>query len=195
MRAPKNPILGPFWDPKSALLGSFLRSFFGACFGPLLDHFWAPCWGPFWRLMGPRRAQDEPKRAIKRFEDTKSDIIKNLKKPPFFVGFWDPEASQESLKRPKKAPRRSRESSKTFQKRDPKIDLKKVEFWSRFGSVLGAILEPKSGPKRSQKRDPKNDPKMTPKRPSPSRPGRPKIVPSRAGLGPFPPRSYTPNRT
>ena len=76
---------------------------------------------------------------------------KNLKKPQFFIGFWDPEATQESLKRPKKAPRRSRESSKTFQKRDPKIDLKKVEFWSGFGSVLGTILGAKSGPKRSQK--------------------------------------------
>ena len=119
--------------------------------------------------MGPRRAQDEPKRAIKSFEDTKSDIFKNLKKPSFFVGFWDPEASQESLKRPKKAPRRSRESSKTFKKRSPKIDLKKVEFWSGFGSVLGAILEAKSGPKRSQKRTPKMTPKMTRKRVSPAR--------------------------
>ena len=195
LRAPKNPILGPKWEPKSALLGSFLRSFFGACFGPLLDHFWAPFWGPFWRLMGPRRPQDVAKRTIKSFEDPKSDISKNLKKPPFFIGFWDPEASQESLKRPKKAPRRSRESSKTFKKRSPKIDLKKVEFWSGLGSVLGAILEPKNGPKRSQKRDPKNDPKNDPKRVAPVRPRRPKIVPSRAVLGPFPPRSYTPNRT
>jgi len=30
------------------------------------------------------------------------------------LGFWDPEASQESLKRPKKAPRRPRKSSKTL---------------------------------------------------------------------------------
>ena len=115
--------------------------------------------GPIFGPDQPKREQDEPKRAIKSFEDTKSDIVKNLKKPSFFVGFWDPEAPQESLKRPKKAPERSRESSKTFQKRSPKIDLKKVEFWSGFGSVLGSILEPKSGPKRSQKRDPKNDPK------------------------------------
>ena len=125
LRAPKNPILGPFWDPKSALLGSFLRSFFGACFGPLLDHFWAPFWGPFWRLMGPRRPQDVPKRAVKSFEDPKSDISKNLKKPPFFVGFWDPEASQESLKRPKKAPKRHPRSSKTPKKRDPNIEPEK----------------------------------------------------------------------
>ncbi len=164
LRAPKNPILGPFWDPKSALLGSFLRSFFGARFGSLLDHFWAPFWAPFWHRMGPRRAQEVAKRAIKSFKDPKSDIFKNLKKPSVFLGFWDPEASQESLKRPKKAPRRSRESSKTFQKRSPKIDLKKVEFWSGFGSVLGSILGPKSGPKRSQKRTPKMTPKMTRKR-------------------------------
>ena len=170
LRAPKNSILGPFWGPKSALLGSFLRSFFRARFGPLLEHFWAPFWGPFWRLMGPRRAQDVPKRAVKSFEDTKSNIFKNLKKPSFFVGFWDPEASQESLKRPKKAPRRSRESSKTFKKRGSKIDLKKVEFWSGFGSVLGAILGAKSGPKGSQKRTPKMTPKMIRKRPPRARP-------------------------
>ena len=133
-----------------------------------------------------------PSRASKTQKVTFS---KTSQKHSFFVGFWDPEASQESLKRPKKAPRRSRESSETFQKRSPKIDLKKVEFWRRFGSVLGAILGAKSGPKRSQKRDPKNDPKNDPKRASPLRPARPKIVPSRAGLGPFPPRSYTPNRT
>ena len=133
-----------------------------------------------------------PSRASKTQKVTFS---KNLKKHSFFIGFWDPEASQESLKRPKKAPRRSRESSKTFQKRSPKIDLKKVEFWSGFGSVLGAILGAKSGPKRSQKRTPKMTPKMTPKRPPRPGPRRPKIVPSRPVLGPFPPRSYTPNRT
>ena len=123
-----------------------------------------PFWRPFWDQIGPRRAQDEPKRAIKRFEDTKSDIFKNLKKPSFFVGFWDPEASQESLKRPKKAPERSRRSSKTFKKRSSKIDLKKVEFWSGFGLVLGTILEAKSGPKRNQKRTPKMTPKRPPRR-------------------------------
>ena len=37
----------------------------------------------------------------------KVTFSKNLKKHSFFLGFWDPEASQESLKRPKKAPRGS----------------------------------------------------------------------------------------
>ena len=77
------PICGPFREPKSALLGSFLGSFFGTLFGPLLDHFWAPFWGPFWHQIGPRRAPDVPKRAIKSFKDPKSYIFKNLKKLVF----------------------------------------------------------------------------------------------------------------
>ena len=88
-----------------------------------------------------------PKRAIKSFKDPKSDIFKNLKKPLFFLGFWDPEASQESLKRPKKAPRRPQKSSKTFKKRDPKIDLNK----SGFGPVLGPFWGPFGDPKVDQK--------------------------------------------
>ena len=75
-----------------------------------------PFWGVFWDQIGPRRGQDEPKRAIESFKYPKTCICKNLKKPLFFQGFWSPEASQRSLKRPKKAPRRHPKKSKTSKK-------------------------------------------------------------------------------
>ena len=70
------PKIAPNWDPKFALFPYFLGSFFGPLFGHLLDHFWSPFWGPFWDQIGPRRGQDEPKRAIKSFKDQKSYIFK-----------------------------------------------------------------------------------------------------------------------
>ena len=47
------------------------------------------------------------KTSKKPYTGPKSDIFKKPQKTQFFLGFWDPEASQESLKRPKKAPRGS----------------------------------------------------------------------------------------
>ena len=70
-----------------------------------------------------------------------------LKKQFVFVGFWGPEASQESLKRPKKAPKRHPKSSKT-----PK---KKIHKWAQtltnFGLISGQFLGPKIPQKLSQK--------------------------------------------
>ena len=127
------------------------------------------CWEPFWDQIGPRRGQDGPKRAIKSSKDPKSCICKNLKKPLVFQGFWGPKASQESLRRPKKAPKRHPKSSKAQQKRDPKMDTKIINFWTNFGTILGAILGPELAPKRDQKwvhfgakMDPKGDQKWDP---------------------------------
>ena len=78
-----------------------------------LDHFWGPFWGAFWDQIGPRRGEDGPKSATKSFKDPKSCICKKLKKPSVFEGFWGPEASQERLRKPQKAPKRDLKSSKT----------------------------------------------------------------------------------
>ena len=77
--------------------------------------------GPILRPDWPKKAQDELKRAIKRFTETKLCNSKNLKNHLFFNVFGVP---QESLKRPKKAPKRHPKSSKASTKRDPKIDPK-----------------------------------------------------------------------
>ena len=87
-----------------------------------------PFWGPFWDQIGPRRGQDGPKRATKSLKDPKSCICKNLKKPLVFQGFWGPEASQERLQRPMKAPKRHPKTSKTSKTRGPKMNPKKVNF-------------------------------------------------------------------
>ena len=81
----------------------------------------------------PKRWQDEPKRAIRSFKEPKSCIFKNLKKTFSFLVFLDPEASQENLKRSKKAPKR-------HPKRHPKVVQKLVKKLS------------KSKPKNEQKK-------------------------------------------
>merc|ERR1711963_100353 len=102
------------------LFGNFLI-IFGVIFWPTFWSLFGPLWGPILGpILGPdrpKRGQDEPKRAIRSFKEPKSCIFKNLKKPPVFEGFLGPEASQESLKRPKKAPKRNPKSSKTPNKK------------------------------------------------------------------------------
>ena len=111
-----------------------------------MSPFWGPFWRPFWDQIGPRRDQKESKRAIESLKDPKSCILKNLKKAYVFQGFWGPDASQESLKRPKKAPKRHPESFKTSKKRDPKIEPKKLS----FGPVLGTKNDTKTGTRSVQ---------------------------------------------
>ena len=90
--------------------------------------------------IGPRRGQDGLKRAIKSFKDPKICFCKNLKKPSVFQGFWGPGTSRESLRKPKKATKRHPKSSKTQQKKKPKMDHKIINFWMHFGAILGGIL-------------------------------------------------------
>merc|ERR1711976_1016593 len=70
--------------------------------------------------------QDDPKRAIRSFKEPKSCIFKNLKKTSRFWRFLGPEASQESLKRPKKALKRNPKSSKKLSKSWLKIVPKMI---------------------------------------------------------------------
>ena len=118
------------------IFGSIFWTNSGALFGPL----WGPLWGRFWDQIGPRRGEDGPKRATKSFKDPKSCICKNLKTTFVFSGFWAPEASQERLQRPMKAPKRHPKSSKTSKTRDPKMNPKNIKFLNNFGLILAAIL-------------------------------------------------------
>ena len=104
-------------------------SLFGPLLGPILD--------PFWDQIGPRRGQDEPKRAIKSFKDQKSYIFKKVVFASDCLHFFTLEASQESLKRPKKAPKRHPKRSKT-----PK---KEIQNWTQKLTNFGPILVFKMG--------------------------------------------------
>ena len=80
---------------------------FWSLFGPLLGTILGPIFGPD----RPKRGQDEPKRAIKSFKDQKSYIFKKVVFAGDCLHFFALEASQESLKRPKKAPKRHPKNS------------------------------------------------------------------------------------
>ena len=101
--------------------------------------------------MGLRWAKMGSKRPIKSFKVAKTCICKNLKKHCSFHCFWASKAVQDSLGRPKKAPKRRLKSSKGFKKVDPKMEPILTTFWTTFGALLELMLEPKSAPKGNQK--------------------------------------------
>jgi hypothetical protein len=53
-----------------------------------------------------------------------------------FQCFWSPEASEESLWRPKKAPKRHPQSSKTSKKTIHNLHPKNIRFWSHVGAIF-----------------------------------------------------------
>ena len=67
--------------------------------------------GPIFGPDQPKREQDEPKRAIKSFKDQQSYIFKKVVFALDCLHFFALEASQENLKRPKKAPKRHPKNS------------------------------------------------------------------------------------
>ena len=93
------------------------------------------------------------KRPIKSFKVAKTCICKNNEKHLVFDGFWGSKAVQDSLGRPKKAPKRHLKSSKGFKKVDPRIAPILATFWTSFWLILGSILKPKTGPESDQKWD------------------------------------------
>ena len=141
---PRDRHLSPFWTkfrgPKFANLWLFLGSYYGPVFGHCLEHFWANFGDFFWDQMGLRRAKMGSKRPTKSFKGAKTCICKNLEKHYVFHGFWVSKAVQDSLGRPKKAPKRRLKSSKGFKKVDPKIEPILITFWITFGALLGPIL-------------------------------------------------------
>ena len=141
-----DPFWGPFWGPKFVIFDIFGVIFWisiWTIFGPVLG----PFWGPFWDQIGPRRAQDGPKRAIKSFKDPKTYIGKNLKTPLVFLMFLGSKAAQDSLKKHKKAPKRHPKSSKT-PKKGAKIDPKMLFLLPDFGAILGGHFGARIGSKR-----------------------------------------------
>ena len=130
----------------------------------------------------PRKALYRPK---------KWHFQKPQKTFSFFFRFLGPRGlprePQETQEGSQKAPK----ELQNLQKRTPKIDLKKVEFWTVLGPFWRPFWEPKVDQKGAKKGPQKWPQKCDEQRPS----GPAKIVRSRPVLGPFPPRSYTPNRT
>ena len=80
---------------------------------PFLEQFWEPFWGAFWDQIGQRGGKMSPREPSGASKSQKAAFSKTLKNLKFFLKFLGPEASQESLKRPKKAPKRHPKSSKT----------------------------------------------------------------------------------
>ena len=74
----------------------------------------------FWDQIGLRGAKMGSKRPIKSFKVAKTCICTNLKKPSVFDGFWGAKAVQDSLERPKKAPKRHPKNSKNSKKKRSK---------------------------------------------------------------------------
>ena len=93
------------------------------------------------------------KRPIKSFKVAKTCICKNPKKHLVFNCFWGSKAVQDSLGRPKKAPKRRLKSSKGFKKEDPQMQQILAIFWTTVGALLELILRPKSASEGDQKWD------------------------------------------
>ena len=109
---------------------------------PIFYNFLINFWQSFGALLEPdlpKRDQDEPKRAIRIFIEPKTCIYKKVVFAWDCRHFFTLEASQESLKRPKKASKRHPKSSKT--------PTKKVRSWTQKLTKFEAILGPKLGPK------------------------------------------------
>ena len=151
------------------MLALFWATFVGGFLGPLGMISWTIFWSLFGPLLGtilgsifgpdrPKRGQDEPKRAIGSFKEPKSCIFKKVVFAGDCLHFFTLEASQESLKRPKKAPKRHPKRSKT-----PK---KEIQNWTQKLTNFGPIL----GSKIVSKAPGTNDPKpQNPKDPQKSR--------------------------
>ena len=133
-----NPIEDHFQDPKTIQepLKSrvALEPVFEILLGCLLDYFWAPFWGPFWDQIGPRRGQDEPKRAIKSFKDQKSYIFKKWFSHRT-VGIFS------LLRPPKRASRGPRRLPRGTQGA-PKPQKKGIQKWTPKLTIFGPILGP-----------------------------------------------------
>ena len=103
-----------------------------------MDHFWGPFWGPFWDQIGPRRGQDEPKRAIKSFKDQKSYIFKK------WFSRWTV-CIFSLLRPPKRASRGPRRLPRGTQ-RAPKPQKKGIQKGTQKLAIFGPILGPFWGP-------------------------------------------------
>ena len=103
---------------------------------------------PILRPDQPKRGQDEPKRTIKSFKESKNCIFKKVVFVFDIHHFFALKASQKSVKGPKKAPKRHPKNSKT-PKQEPKLgpkNHKKLDqFWGNFGTQNDKPKKNKNG--------------------------------------------------
>ena len=126
-----------------------------------MEYFWANFGDPFWDHMVLRGAKMGSKRPLKSLKVATTCICKNLKKPSVVYGFWGSKAVQDSLGRPKKAPKRRLKSSKGFKKVDPKIEPILATFWTTSAALVGPIF----GAQNCSRRGPKMGPLLEPRPP------------------------------
>ena len=104
--------------------------------------------GPILGPDRPKRGQDEPKRTIKSFKESKNCIFKKVVFALDIHHFFALRASQKRIKRPKKAPKRHPKNSKT-PKKGPKIgpkNYKKLDqFWGNLGKKKRQAKKIKNG--------------------------------------------------
>ena len=84
----------------------------------------------------PKRGQDEPKRTIKSFKETKNCIFKKVVFAWDIHHFFALRASQKSVKGPKKAPKRHPKNSKTPKKKTQNWTQKLLRKWTNFWATL-----------------------------------------------------------
>ena len=100
-------------------------------------------------IRAAQEGQDEPIRTIRSFKEQKTFIYKNLKKPIGFWRFLAVEASQESLKMPKMAPKRHPQNP-----RPQKIGIQNRT--QKLQNIGNHFLEPTLKTKHSQNKPEKN---------------------------------------
>ena len=105
---------GPFWGPKLAQNSLFGGSFLGPVFEHFLEHFWGHFGTHFGTRSGQEGANMCPRGPSKTPKTQKVAFAPTFKTLEFFKVF--------GVQRPKKATKRHPKSSKTQQKRDPKMD-------------------------------------------------------------------------
>ena len=114
------PILGSKIYTFLVIVGLIFLITFWSLFGPLLALFWSS----FWEKNGPRRGQDEPRRAVKSFKEQKICIFKNIGKPLVFSRFSGskglPREPQEAQEGSQEAPKELQNLKKTASKNGPK---------------------------------------------------------------------------
>ena len=114
----------------------FFGSFFGPVLGHVLDNFFVFLGTHFWTISaqdGPRLAQ-EGHQELQRIENL--HLQKSLKNK-FVFRFLGSKADQDSLRKPKKAPKRHQKSSRTSKKQESQNGPKFYYFFDKLLDHFG----------------------------------------------------------
>ena len=93
-------------------------------------------WGPFWDQIGPREAKMNPRGPSRASKSQKPSFSKTFKNPLVFYRFLATEASQESLKRPKMAPKRHPKNPRPQKIGIQNWDQNSKKDWNQFLNPL-----------------------------------------------------------